>query len=317
MDAVQKRPYATLEGLPDPPPDVDGWPWTDGSEQGNQEEEGEWPKISIVTPSYNQEEFIEAALRSVILQEYPNLEYIVIDGASDDGSVEVIEQYESWIDHWASEPDRGQSHALNKGFRQATGQIFGWVNSDDLLRPGALRSVARAYRRDPDAVAWVGKCLEVESDRTPIREIAPRNLGKESMGDWWRDGRFFQPSCFFDASTFREAGGLDERLHYAMDVDLWVRLAEHGEFVALDDFLSEARMYSGIKTWEAPYRVEAEKIALNVYNGQPKVAEKRLRRYVEEAVEYELNILGYRRLTRLLIERMKTSLRRLKESLWS
>jgi glycosyltransferase involved in cell wall biosynthesis len=253
----------------------------------------------------------------VILQEYPNLEYIVVDGGSDDGSVEVIEQYESWIDHWTSEPDRGQSHALNKGFRQATGQIFGWVNSDDLLRPGALRSVARAYRRDPDAVAWVGHCVQVESDRTPIRKISPRNLDRKSIGDWWRDGRFFQPSCFFDPGAFREVGGLDERLRYALDVDLWVRLAEHGEFVVLDDVLSEARMYPGIKTWEDPLRGEAEKIALNVYNGQPEVAGKRLRRYVEEAVEYELNILGYRRLTHLLIERMKTSLRRLREVLWS
>jgi cellulose synthase/poly-beta-1,6-N-acetylglucosamine synthase-like glycosyltransferase len=123
----------TLNELTSPPADKTGWPWTEESPLLPDKMEGDcdWPKISIVTPSYNQGRFIEETIRSVLLQGYPNLEYIIIDGGSTDNSVEIINKYEPWLTYWVSEPDRGQSHGINKGFEKATCEVFGWLNSDD------------------------------------------------------------------------------------------------------------------------------------------------------------------------------------------
>ena len=122
------------------------------------------PLIAIVTPSYNQAQFLEEAILSVVNQDYPNLEYIVIDGGSTDGSVDIIRKYEDRLAYWVSEPDRGQAHAINKGFAKADGEIFNWLNSDDCLLPGAVRRVVETRRRYPTAVAWVGGCHRIRPD---------------------------------------------------------------------------------------------------------------------------------------------------------
>src|SRR5437868_3021326 len=133
-----------LRDLPPPPAGKTGWPWTQESPSvppltavGKS-----WPKISIVTPNYNYGAWLEETIRSVLLQGYPNLEYIVIDGASQDNSVAVIEKYAPYLDYWVSERDKGQTNAINKGFARSTGEIMGWLNSDDLLLPNALRNIA-------------------------------------------------------------------------------------------------------------------------------------------------------------------------------
>lgn len=276
-----------LDELPPPPNGLTGWPWTEASCRvpETMPDGSPWPAISIVTPSYNQGEFIEAAIRSVLLQGYPNLEYIVVDGASTDETLSILQKYDPWISHWISEPDAGQAAAINKGFRTAAGRIFGWVNSDDLLWHSALQTVALATAKHSEAVAWVGRCQKVRPNRTPIETIEPRGLTEEEMGDWWNEGHFYQPSCLFDASAFRTVGGLNESLHYTMDVDLWMRLAREGEFKAIKGMLSEARVYPEAKTWRAPNRVEAEKIAINVYNGHIDIAERRLSRHVDSKIK--------------------------------
>ena len=136
----------TLSELPPPPPGKSGWPWTEETPMAppTLPDGSPWPRVSIVTPSYNQGQYLEETIRSVLLQGYPDLEYIIIDGGSTDESVTIIEKYAPWLAYWVSEPDRGQSHAINKGFARATGEIYAWLNSDDYYWPGAIVIAARA-----------------------------------------------------------------------------------------------------------------------------------------------------------------------------
>jgi glycosyltransferase involved in cell wall biosynthesis len=146
----------TLKDLPAPPQGKIGWPWIERSSQlpDKMTDGSAWPHISIVTPSYNQGQFIEETIRSVLLQGYPNLEYIIIDGGSTDNTVEIIEKYESWISYWVSEKDSGQSDALNKGFAIGDGQICAYINSDDIFLPNALSKVSLAYAENPE-FKWI------------------------------------------------------------------------------------------------------------------------------------------------------------------
>ena len=139
-----------FEDLPKPPPDKSGWPWTSGSDQSAEKrpDNADWPRISIVMPSYNQAGYIEETIRSVLLQGYPNLEFIIMDGGSTDGSVEIIKKYGPWLTYWVSESDHGQTHALNTGMRHCTGEVFNWLNSDDYYEPGVLAEVGAAFSRD-------------------------------------------------------------------------------------------------------------------------------------------------------------------------
>ena len=137
----------TLDDLPAPPPGKTGWIWTEQSNPlpPKMPDGTEWPRISIVTPSYNQGHYIEETIRSILLQGYPNLEYIIIDGGSTDRSVEIIQKYASFLTYWVSEPDNGQTQAIDKGLAYCTGEIFNWVNSDDFLSRNALATIASAF----------------------------------------------------------------------------------------------------------------------------------------------------------------------------
>src|SRR6266568_7556231 len=140
----------TIAELPPPPIDRVGWPWTEAKDwlpelQPNGQA---WPKVTIVTPSYNQGHFLEETIRSVLLQGYPDLEYIVIDGGSTDGSIEIIQRYSKELAHWSSEPDGGPAAGLNKGFRGATGEIFSFLNADDFYLPGAFYRIANIFSAD-------------------------------------------------------------------------------------------------------------------------------------------------------------------------
>src|SRR5579862_8034570 len=138
-------PTGLLASLPPPPPGRTGWPWT--VETSPPVAANAWPRITIVTPSYQQAAYVEETLRSVLLQNYPALEYIVIDGGSSDGSANLIERYASRLAYWHSQRDHGQADAINQGFDRATGEIVGWLNSDDFLLPGALFAVAQAFQQ--------------------------------------------------------------------------------------------------------------------------------------------------------------------------
>lgn len=205
-----------------------------------------FPKISIVTPSFNQGKYLEKTILSVIEQDYPNLEYIIIDGGSTDNSVEIIKKYEKHLAYWVSEPDQGQSHAINKGFRLATGEIFGWLNSDDWYHPGALQAVACAFAANPDAGAVVG-ASEMVAETGQVMPVASFPVTRESFCHWI-ERYFMQPSCFFSQRAWALCGPLDETLHLVMDLDLWFNISDKFNFVTIENMLSHCFVHSDAKT---------------------------------------------------------------------
>ncbi len=284
-EGEQGRVRLSVPDLPAPPEGRIGWPWT--VDETPQAKGGFFadacsgsdrlPKISLVTPSFNQGRFIEETIRSVLLQDYPALEYVIMDGGSTDESVQIIRKYAPFLKFWTSEPDRGQSDAINKGLLRAAGDILGWVNSDDLLMPGALWAVAACWRERPDAVAWVGACREIDVEGAELRIRWPRLRDKaEAMAGWGADVSFYQPSCFFSAAAFEETGGLNRDLHYVMDVDLWMRLARRGPFEMCNSVLSSARLYPEAKTFSNYWGRQAEFVAAAVNNGFAEGAARRL-----------------------------------------
>lgn len=293
--------HPIINELPPLPSGKTGWPWVEEGLASNNVSSTmtSYPKISIVTPSYNQGKFLEEAIRSVLLQAYPNLEYIVIDGNSSDNSKEIIQKYEGWLSYWVSEADRGQSHALNKGFSQANGQIFGWLNSDDYLHPGALTTLADLRRQKPGSIVWVGACQEVDINGRRLRKRFPKIGNMEQFANWSRDAWIPQPSCLFDAEAFKNVGMLDEKLNFVMDVDLWMKLAEIGPFVGIDKIVSYARMYASIKTRRNIPMQQAEHILICFKQGLPKVAQKRM----ENCMTFRLDAWPYRKLLKYFMGR--------------
>ncbi|MCB1866322.1 MAG: glycosyltransferase [Chromatiales bacterium] len=194
--------------------------------------EANWPTISVVTPSFNQGEYLDACIRSVLDQAYPRLEYFVLDGGSTDASRAVIERHASRLSGWRCEPDAGQAAAIAEGFARASGEILAWINADDLLEPGALRRVAEAWRAVPDAVAWTGEVLRVDARGEPLG--AWRGLTRGARELLLLGNSIPQQGTFMNARAVARAGGVDAGLRYVMDFDLWVRLSMQGAWARID-----------------------------------------------------------------------------------
>lgn len=243
------QPPPTLADLPAPPVGKRGWPWTEGSPgaSAGTMEAASWPRVTIVTPSYNQGAFLEETIRSVLLQGYPNLEYVVMDGASTDGSVDIIRRYAPWLAHWISERDAGQSDALNRGFARATGQILNWINSDDFLLPGALYEVVAAAQRYPEAGGWFGACQAVDQAGRLFNVRRPQRVDVEGLAD--KEANWvLQPACFFSRAAWAACGPLDTFLQLTFDFDFWLRVARHFVIVPLQQELAAARSHGQAKT---------------------------------------------------------------------
>ncbi|MCI0524583.1 MAG: glycosyltransferase [Acidobacteria bacterium] len=240
----------TIFDLPAAPGGLKEWPWqADGfREPLDQPDVTSLPKISVITPSYNQVRFIEQTIRSVLLQQYPKLEYIIIDGGSADGSVEVIRRYEPWLSYWVSEPDRGQSHAINKGFEKATGQILCWLNSDDYYLPGALLTAGRMLADGANNYALVGHCLKVYPDGRPAVKLEGCYENRRRLLQFWKGYQMHQPAIFWRREVFEKTGWLDEELDQVMDFDYWARISEHFDFVNVDRTLACCNYYADAKT---------------------------------------------------------------------
>lgn len=204
------------------------------------------PTISIVTCSYQQGRFLDATMRSVLNQQYPFLDYVVIDGGSKDESPEIIVKYESSLSYWVSEKDNGQTDALKKGFARSTGEIQGWLCSDDILLPNALQAVGEFFRDNPNIGAVYGDALWIDADGKPIR--AKREMGFNQFVFLHDHNYIPQPSMFWRKSLYDAVGGLDESFNLAMDSDLWARFSEKTEIAHIPQYLSCMRYYPEQKT---------------------------------------------------------------------
>jgi len=234
----------TLAELPPPPPDKTGWPWTEETPSlpETMPDGSPWPRISIVTPSYNQGQFIEETIRSILLQGYPNLEYIIMDGGSTDNSVEIIKKYEPWLAYWVSEKDRGQSHAINKGWGHATGQIFAWLNSDDMYVTNALALVSRHFLDNIECQMLVGGAGFIENDCHVEQTKQFSSISFDHLLYQWR--ALPQPSCFWLNELGKRVGLIDEILIYSMDREYFLRLLVTGVWPQfLPDILSIERLH--------------------------------------------------------------------------
>lgn len=207
------------------------------------------PKISLVTPSFNQGAYIEQTICSVLDQQYPDLEYMIIDGGSSDESVDIIRKYAKYLKYWVSEPDEGQSHAINKGISRCTGDVFNWINTDDYYEPQALWQVGQCFE-DPRIEVLAGRSRSFDAQGSSVIN-APSALYNNNLAKTIGWARIDQPATFFRRSVVEQLGNLDTRLHYLMDRDWWIRyLLQNGtqNIQVVDDLLVHFRLHERSKT---------------------------------------------------------------------
>lgn len=223
-------------------------------------------RVSIVTPSYNQAAFLERTIRSVLDQDYDNIEYLVVDGGSTDGSLEIIKKYSKHLSWWVSEKDRGQTDAINKGFSRATGEILAWLNSDDTYEPGAVKAAVAQFESHPEASAVYGEAHFINGNDQIIGRFptAQTDLKKLKRGYV----HVPQQACFFRADLWRKVGPLDPTFYFAMDYDLWVRLSRLAPMVHIPgQYWANFRLHSDAKTIAADDRCWPEMLRIHYRDG--------------------------------------------------
>lgn len=210
-----------------------------------------WPRVTVITPSFNQGHFIKETIESVLGQGYPDLEYIVMDGGSTDETVDILKSYGKRL-VWVSEKDRGQSDAINKGIRRATGEIIAYLNSDDLYEKGALESVAGYFSGHPASLWATGKCRIIDTNGTEVRKpiTAYKNffLSRYSYKTLLVTNFISQPATFLRRRAFDEFGLFDEKQHRVMDYDFWLRIGRGNPPGFINRYLASFRVHPGSKT---------------------------------------------------------------------
>ena len=244
------------------------------------------PSISVVVPNFNGGATIDATLRSLVEQNYPRLQILVVDGGSTDESLQIIHRYEQQISWWVSEKDRGQSHAINKGFARATGEIVNWLCSDDVLLPGALARIATAFAENPEADVVVGSSKITYPDPRRNRLGIASPLSVELLPC---TNKIPQPACFYRRSLLKRSPPLDEALHYTMDLELWAHFVASGaRWHFIPDVVAEMRFSEANKTAAGGVKITRE-------------IETVYKRYVKERVP----LTFWHRLLRYPLERVR------------
>lgn len=200
--------------------------------------------VSIITPSYNQAKYLEQTIQSVLRQDYPRIEYIVMDGASSDESVEIIKKYAGQLTYWESQQDMGQADAINKGFARATGDIVAWLNSDDYYLPGTISKAVQVFEENPDVVLIYGNMLAVDENGATFNTLTYRPLTFEDLLCFHIIG---QPAVFMRRSALQKTKGLDPTFHFLLDHLLWIQIAKQGKILHVDQTWSAARYHSEAK----------------------------------------------------------------------
>jgi glycosyltransferase involved in cell wall biosynthesis len=269
----------SVKDLPAPPVGKRGWPWTVGTKPltSCRSDGSPWPRLSIVTPSYDQGQFLEATIRSVLLQGYPDLEYIIVDGGSSDESVEIIRKYERYLSYWVSEKDHGQTDAINKGLVKTTGAYLGWLNSDDLYIQGAFGKVISAFLSHPESIVVHGNRVLIDAaDRvfgcSPLPAFNPPLTGYIVCSE----------TAFWQRSAMEMHGLFNPDFQFAMDLEFFTRLFLYGKFTKLDDYLGYFRCHATSKSsmiwhvaieesdkvWQERFQVKWSKTGLRASRGQ-------------------------------------------------
>ncbi len=210
------------------------------------------PKVSIVTPSYNQGQFIQETIESVLNQTYPNIEYIVVDGGSSDDTLQILEKYKSSIDKIIIERDNGQSDAINKGFRIATGELVGWLNSDDILLPNAIDLVVTCYKKYPDAVLFYGDVIVFNNEGEIIRTLKPsQRLTCRQLVNG--SGMIVQPGSFYSKKIINKTGMINTKFYLMMDREFWLRILRYGDGIHIGKPVAKFRVHVSSKSSEPPF----------------------------------------------------------------
>jgi glycosyltransferase involved in cell wall biosynthesis len=243
-------------------------------------------KLSIVIPTLNQGETLEHTLLSIINQDYKNFEIIVMDGGSSDITPEIIDRYRSWIDHYQSGSDGGQSEAINSGFRKAQGKIFAWINSDDYYLPGAFSAVISEFSRNPTVDIIVGAGDIVTKNSKFLKHIDGKEMSRSNLLNWHNDQWIMQQSCFWTAEVWKKCGGVDESLQLLMDYDLWMRFSLVAKSSVLDKVLAVMRYYPEAKSVSMKDKVREEEAYVYAKNGEL----EGVRRVVSELVIKNINM---------------------------